>query len=184
MTSDEYLEKEALDESLANTRSIATVQTVAALVETLNDAVEKLQENDEKRVFYDKDLGKTISEALQKVSTSLSDVAKSNGFHEIRRQHESFIKANEQNQRAFTALIAEISAQNKQLLSAVTTDNDHDIVLAINESNALIAKGLKQVDYTNVLESISKRPSEWKFDVVYRDGPNNRVDHIIAKAKI
>lgn len=185
---DDYLEAEDLQGELGRLRSQATVQTVAKLVETLGDAIEDLQENKE---FYDKELGKTIAESLTKLSESLKEANKPQDLSVISKSHESFIKANEKSQKDIAMLLLDVSKQNRELISAITKLTDkpvddskyqtmvREVVGIVKKSNDLITEGAKQIDYTKALEQISHRPQAWKMDVFYVQG-TKKVDYIIA----
>lgn len=167
--SEEFMELEDLQGELANLRSIATVQTINTLVETLIEGQEKAEEKE----YYDKDLGKTIGESLKKVAESLKPVDLS-----------EIAKSNNVNQKAFSALANEISLQNRSLLKALSDlakeskdDSKYQSVIkevlsVVKRSNELISKGMAQVDYSNVLKNISdkldkiaERPTNYQIEI-------------------
>jgi len=181
--SDDFMELEDLQAELANVRSIATIQTVNALVESLAEGQEQLLEKE----YYDKDLGKTIGESLKKVAESLKPVDLS-----------EIAKSNNINQKAFSALVLEVSNQNKALLKSISElskDSKDDskyqsvikeVLSVVKRSNELISKGMEQIDYSKEFKKISdelvniaKRPTAWTHDI-FRN-PNGRVTQIVSK---
>jgi len=177
--SEEFMELEDLQAELANLRSIATIQTVNSLVETIIEG----QEKEDERAYYDKDLRETIEKSLEKVAESfkpvdLSEIAKSNSI----------------NQKAFSALANEISLQNRSLLESLSDlaksskdDSKYqsmikEVLSVVKRSNELISKGMAQVDYSNVLKNISdkldaiaSRPTEYKLEI--SRNMNGRMTH-------
>jgi len=69
---DELLEIDDLRDELAGMRSQYAIGSIATLIETLQEALDQATETESKKVFYDKDLGKSISESLTKVIGALN----------------------------------------------------------------------------------------------------------------
>lgn len=191
---EDFLEAEALEDRLANLRSLATMQDVHTLMETIQETLQSLMSADSKKEFYDKELGKQLSESLDKLSEAFKKIEPPD-LSAITKSHDSFIKANEKNQRAFVSLVGEISAQNKSLISAIESlskapaDDNRDKLVAealntINKSNALISKGLETPKYDQIIslleKILDKKPPKLRMEM-YRKGLTGKLDFVILE---
>lgn len=187
--SDDFMELEDLQRDLAAARSLVNTQQVAELINVLQESLEKAQESQEGRKFFDEKLGENISQAISKLAETIKTATPQPP------DLSGLIKANEKSQKAISAVISEISAQNEKLIAGIskladrpTNDSGYQAVIqevlsVVKKSNELLLKGAKQIDYTAALERLADRPKRWKFQVQYLPGGSKKIDNIVATAE-
>lgn len=176
--------KEYLQE-LSEAKTTTSLTMLAQMVEKVSDLIQ--QSIQDKKTFYDEQLGKTITDALGKVSESLKN-SRSIDLTPITKTNEVLSKSH----KALVELIEEITNQNKKIMLALSQKSvdvsKYDTMLTssmtmISRTNEFLNKSLKVVDYSKELGAITeslKRPTKWEH-VLHRES-DNRVHRIISTA--
>lgn len=145
--------------------------------------VEKDEEDDDKPVDAGvNEIKIALTESLTKLSDSL------NAATSKETNIAPLVKSTE---KGLTSIILELQDQNKALLKALEklskptkepvkkeSDEIKQIIEAIKNSNAILAKSIKSFDYSDVLKKMAEKP-EWRHDI-YRT-ENGRVKYITSK---
>lgn len=175
---EEIEELEGVQQELSQARHDATIGTVYALVQALNETLENLKPQD-------------ITEPLSKLIEAIKPI----DFTPIIKSNEKLSSSLQQNQQQVTSLASMIADHNKEILNKITrlmaTDASSeykkmlsDMFALVQKQNSLVIQGMKQADYSKVFSELIasvKRPTEWEFKVVR--GSDGRIDKVTTKAK-
>jgi vacuolar-type H+-ATPase catalytic subunit A/Vma1 len=165
-----------LDEQLSDVRSKYSIKVIANMLEMLSTALNNLKEDNNKKVFYDKDLGENIKSMIKEVGKILFNLSEQQNISNktmadtITKQNSLIIKLLEN--------ISDKSSNKSEKLLILTNQ-------MLIKNNEFLENGLKVIDYSNSLKGIEKaisnRPLEWEFKVE-RDNKND-INKVIATAK-
>lgn len=142
------VELEEIQEYLSEARIDYSASAIASLIDKLNETADKLIENDSKKVFYDKESGKTISTALAEIGKSLALL--------------------KQTPIDLSPLISELVKQNKAILEILnrkpeTNDSKYQELLKMTLSVIAKNKEIKMPEIRIPEIRIPDRPLEWEF---------------------
>jgi hypothetical protein len=158
--------------------SDAISKSLLAAVSAMSEAIEDMAEAQKNNSFYDKDLGKSLSESMTKLSESMLAMAK-----EQKVDLAPLIKSQ-------AVAMRELQTQNNEVIKAITTKtekpekNDNAQVLkaiaeSIKSSNESLKASLKAIDYSQVLNKIAERPTSWTHKIFRNE--IGKVSRIVSK---
>ncbi len=197
----DYEEVSELQKTKAKLREDVTLHMLATMVEAVSEQLEELRED--KKDFYDKELGAKLVTSLDKVSTTFSEISKNQpklDLTPIARINESTSREHQRTIESILTLMRNISDQNVQLIESIKSianrpDNDsgyesllRQTMSMIATSNEFIRKGFPVADNSSGLDRLHEAmaqlkpsaPGPWHFEIERMNG-NGRISKIIAK---
>ena len=180
---DELMELVELQKNLQTHRYNATVGTLQAMIEEIKEAREEMREDESKKVFYDAELGETISNSLEKLTASLTELVK--GLKPQLLDLSPIGKSITEHQQVVADILSSMKESNDALLKAiiaqapVQSNNSETVQMIrdmIDHNTEIIEKKIVTINYSKELQSISSalnsksRPQEWQAEILREFG--------------